>query len=334
MPRTYVHQVDRQAHLVKIYGKDATNVALALDGAPSLVDNPRQLALERARKEQQKKHATTAAAIANRGVAAYQARGAMPPPGLPAGRPQQIESRGKSGKRRIQPMLLGTGGPQSLSVAVPPPLGFTASEGFGSSATAAATMDSPRSGAKRPRAAGGGSGSGGVGQQVVGTRAWDGTVVRLKSPRGMPMVSPPELMPRKSASGSLVRQIVGGAGGGGGGEGGDAFRASPRIRKPPGAAAAAAAASLGDGGRLGLGLGLAFDGAGDGGDARAAVVECRALEEDFRGLPARRYTVVTVARAGREMWRDYVAGMATACCGNDRIVAVGVEDGSVYVYDR
>lgn len=312
---------------MKIYGKDATNVALALDGAPSLVDNPRQLALERARKEQQKKQAAAAAAAqASRGIAASQAR-AMPPPGpSAAARPRQIESRGKSGKRRIQPMLLGEGSPQALTVTVPPPRGFTACEGFGSAATAASTMDSPRSGAKRPRTFGGsgggsGSGSGGVGQQVTGTRPWDGTVVRLKSPRGIPMVSPPELMPRKGASGSLVRQMSGRIG-----EGGDAFRASPRIRKAPTAASS--------GSRGGSGSGVALEGAGDGGDARVAVVECRALEEDFRGLPARRYTAVTVTRAGREVWRDYVAGVATACCGNDRIVAVGVEDGSVHVYDR
>ena len=64
------------------------------------------------------------------------------------------------------------------------------------------------------------------------------------------------------------------------------------------------------------------------------VMECSALDEDFRGLPARRYTVVTVSRGGREVWRDYVAGVATACCGNARVAAVGAEDGSVYLYDR
>lgn len=319
MIKSTMHQADRQAHLVKTYGKDATNVALALDGAPSLVDNPRQLALERARKEQ------AAVVHANRGTIAASPARAMPPPGPAAARPQQIESRGKGGKRRIQPMLLGEGSPQALTVTVPPPRGFTASEGFGSAARAVSAMDSPRSGAKRPRT---GGGAAGVGQQLVGTRPWDGTVVRLKSPRGVPMVSPPELMPRKSTSGSLVRQISSRVGEGGG----HAFRASPRIRKPP-ATAAAAAAVGGSGG--GLGVGLALEGAGDGGGGgRAAVVECRALEEDFRGLPARRYTVVAVTRGGRESWRDYVAGLATACCGNDRIVAVGVEDGSVYVYDR
>lgn len=321
-----MQQADRQAHLVKIYGKDATKVALALDGAPSLVDNPRQLALERARKEQQKKQAAAASQANRVGIAASQA-GAMPPPGPPATRPQQIESRGKSGKRRIQPMLLAEGGPQALTV--PPPRGFSASEGFGSAARAVSAMDSPRSGAKRPRTGGGGgSGGGGRGdsQRVVGTRPWDGTVVRLRNPRGMPMVSPPELMPRKSASGSLVRQISGRVG-----EGGDAFRASPRIRKPPAGGGGEVASA---GGRGGLGVGLALEGVGDGVAAGVAVVECRALEEDFRGLPARRYTVVTVTKGGTEAWRDYVAGMATACCGNDRIVAVGVEDGSVYVYDR
>eukprot|EP00752_Nemacystus_decipiens_P011990 g10630.t1 len=321
-------EADRQAHLVKIYGKGATSVALALDGSPSLVDNPRQLALERARKEQQNQQggsASSAAAHADRGTAATlpQAR-AMPPPGPAATRPQQIESRGKSGKRRIQPMLLGEGSPQALTVSVPPPRGFASSfEGFGSAARAASAMDSPRSGAKRPRTGGNGGGAGSVGQQLAGTRPWDGTVVRLKSPRTvpMPMVSPPELMPRKSSSGSLVRQISGRVGEGRG----DAFRAPPRIRKPPAAA--------GGGGRA-LGVGLALEEDGGVGDVRAAVVECMALEEDFRGLPARRYTVVAVTRGGREAWRDYVAGIATACCGNDRIVAVGVEDGSVYVYDR
>lgn len=214
-------------------------------------------------------------------------------------------------------MLLSNGAgaaPQALSVAVPPPVGGTVSEGFGSAATPASSLGSPRQGgSKRPRTGGGSGGGGWSGQQVVGTGAWEGTVVRLRSPRGaaMPVVSPPELMPRKSSTGSLVRQISSRAGG----DGGDAFRSSPRLRRAGG--------------------GSGFGGDDDGGQAAGlTVMECSALEEDFRGLPARRYTLVTVTRGGRELWRDYVAGMATACCGNDRMAAVGVEDGSVYVYDR
>ena len=321
---------------MKIYGTDPIDVSLALEGAPSLVDNPRQLALERERKEQQKKQTAQRGV----GVAAAPRSGAgrmIPPPpgpGPSAARHLQIESRGKSGKRRIQPMLMSSGGggaaPQALTVAAttPAPMaGATVSEGFGYAPNAAAAAtDSPRSGSKRPRAGGGGGGGGsGSGQHaVVGTRSLDGTVVRLKSARGMPVVSPPELMPRKSATGSLVRQITSANG-----ESGDAFRASPRVRKAP-----ATAASMGDDGGLGVGLGLGHGGNGGGGGVGAAVMECSALEEDFQGLPARRYTLVTVSRGGREVWRDYVAGMATACCGNDRIAAVGAEDGSVYIYDR
>jgi len=306
-----------------------------MEGAPSLVDNPRQLALERERKEQHKKQAV-ATVQANRGAGV--GRISIPPPGPPAAmaRHLQIESRGKSGKRRIQPMLMSSGGgggatTQALTVAthahVPP--GGTVSEGFGTaSTTAASAVGSPRSGSKRPRAGGVGGGSGSGQQVAVGTRSLEGTVVRLKSARGIPVVSPPELMPRKGAAGSLVRQITGRAG-----EFGDAFRASPRVRKAPAATASSRDGGLG----LGSGSGHGGDSGGDGGAAGeigAAVMECSALEEDFQGLPARRYTLVTVARGAREVWRDYVAGMATACCGNDRIAAVGAEDGSVYIYDR
>lgn len=309
-----------------------------MEGAPSLVDNPRQLALERERKEQHKKQAA-ATAQANRGAGV--GRISIPPPGPSAAvaRHQQIESRGKSGKRRIQPMLMSSGGgagatTQALTVAthVHLPPGGTVSEGFGSASTTAASasaVGSPRSGSKRPRTGGGGSGQ--QQQVVVGTRSLEGAVVRLKttSARGIPVVSPPELMPRMGGAGSssLVRQITGWTG-----EGGDAFRASPRVRKAP-----AATASAGDDGRLGLGSGSGSGHGGDsggGGATGTAVIECSALEEDFQGLPARRYTLVTVARGGREVWRDYVAGMATACCGNDRIAAVGAEDGSVYIFDR
>lgn len=310
---------------MKMYGKDAGNVALALDGSPSLVDNPRQLALEKARKELQKNRAAAAKANGN-SATSLAGRMAMPATGASASsRPLQIESRGKGGKRRIQPMLLSEGPgatPQDLAVTtVFPPGGTTVSEGFGSAAVAAPTVSSPRSGSKRPRTGGGAGGWSGSGQQVVGVRACEGTVVRLRGSRGggMPLVSPPELMPRKSATGSLVRQLTGR-----GGEGGGAFRSSPRVQAAPPAPA-------GGGARSGSGV----EG-NDGGGARSGVtvMECSALDEDFIGLPSRRYTLVTVTRGGREAWRDYVAGMATACCGNDRVAAVGAEDGSVYVYDR
>lgn len=213
-------------------------------------------------------------------------------------------------------MLLSSsdGGDEALTVAVSSPQWGTVSEGFGSAAASTAASsgaDSPRSGFKRPRATG---------------SSWEGNVVRLKSPRGMmmPVVSPPELMLRKGggAAGSLVRQIACGAAAAAAAAGGgdEIFRPSPRIRK---AASSSASSGGGDGG-----------GGGGGGDVEVTVMECSALEDDFQGLPAPRYTLVTVTRGGKEAWRDYVAGMATACCGNDRMVAVGAEDGSVYVYDR
>lgn len=350
-------QADRQAHFIKIYGKDAgvpSNVSLALDGAPSLIDNPRQLALEKARREEkQKRAAAIAAAETNAptrggGGGGVPQEGRMYGQGTPAARPLQVESRGKGGKRRIQPMLVsnnGGGAPSATPLVLTAPAALTlegreprwertggvpgvgtVSEGFGSEATAVSAGASPRSGHKRPRiggglsGGGGGSGSGGHSRHhAIGGRPREGTVVRLRAGGAVPVVSPPELMPRRGASGSLVRQI---AGSGREGEGGDAFRPSTRLRE-------AANASRGGGG-----VGFAEDGRGKQAGSGAAVMECSALDEEFRGLPARRYTLVTVTRGGREVWRDYVAGMATACCGNARVAAVGAEDGSVYVYDR
>ncbi|CAN0112504.1 unnamed protein product, partial [Laminaria digitata] len=349
-------EADRRAHLTKIYGKDAGvpgNLALALDGAPALVDNPRQLALEKARKEQRKARPTVAttastAAAAARGSAGggtgSQAGGAHGQGVLPA-RPLQVESRGKGGKRRIQPMLVSNGGdaasvtPLVLTTTAPPSAGREprwdgagggpgvgmVSEGFGSGATAVDAGGSPRSGHKRPRVggSGGGGGSGGHARHhAVGVRSREGAVVRLRSGGAVPVVSPPELMPRRGASGSLIRQIDGG-GERRKGEGGDAFRPSPRLRE--------ASPSSRGGSAGGLSVGHGGGGAEGGG---VLVMECSALDEDFRGLPARRYTVVTVSKGGREAWRDYVAGVATACCGNARVAAVGAEDGSVYLYDR
>lgn len=335
------NQADRRAHLIKTYGKDAGGMALALDGAPSLVDNPRQLALEKSRREEQQKAAAVATAAAG-GVSGVlgrpQEQGKLVP------RPLQVESRSKDGRRRIQPMLLsngnsgGGGGASSLTaplvLTVPPHrgtggggaprVGTTVSDGFGSEETpgAAAGCSSPRSGSKRPRIGGGSMGGSQIRQHVVGVRPRDGTVVRLRSgSASVPLVSPPEFMPRRGVSGSLVRQITScGSKRRGRQDGGDAFRSPPRIRE---ASLAVGLSKEGNAGRDGR-----------GGAEGVAVMECSALDEEFRGLPARRYTVVTLTRGSREAWRDYVAGMATACCGNARVVAVGTEDGSVYVYDR
>lgn len=348
-----MRQAERRAHLTKIYGKDAGvpgNLALALDGAPSLVDNPRQLAHEKAQNEQRKARPAVAAttSAASRGGIGSQA-GGMHGQGVQPARPLQVESRGKGGKRRIQPMLVSNGGdaasvtPLILSTtaaaASPPegreprwdgtgggPGGGMVSEGFGSGATTVDAGGSPRSGHKRPRVGGSGGGGGGGGHSrhhAVGVRSREGAVVRLRSGGAVPMVSPPELMPRRGASGSLVRQIDGGSERRRG-EGGDAFRPSPRLRE-------ASPSSARGGSAGGSSEGYDWGVAGGGG---VLVMECSALDEDFRGLPARRYTVVTVSRGGREAWRDYVAGVATACCGNARVAAVGAEDGSVYLYDR
>lgn len=319
-------------------------MALALDGAPALVDNPRQLALERSRKEEKKLAAAAegkgggAAGVAPPSAGGSRGQGAL------TARPLQVESRGKSGKRRIQPMLLSNGGsaPSTgpLVLTAPPtrPAGVpgprwegrggaggvgTVSEGFGAEEVAGG-IPSPRSGHKRPRIGGGGGGGGACGavsgghhrHHAVGVRSREGAVVRLRAGSAMPVVSPPDLMPRRGASGSLVRRI----GGGDGGRGGDAFRPPPRIRD----------LSLSSGGIDVRVPDTETRGAGEG----VAVMECSALDEEFRGLPARRYTLVTVTRGGGEAWRDYVAGAVTACCGNARVAAVGAEDGSVYVYDR
>lgn len=335
-----------------------------LDGAPSLVDNPRQLALERSRKEQRKRESEIAAPGTGGVNGMVQIAGGRASSHGGAGtqntRVLQVESRGKSGKRRIQPVLLSNGGggvsgsgagggSSAPPLALPDtsarwqgaPGAGTVSEGFGPNATAGTGgTSSPRLGHKRPRISAG-SGASHSRQHTVGVRSRDGVVVRLRAAGGggsaSSLVSPPELMPRRGATGSLVRQIEGrSVGGVGQGEGNGAFRPSPRIRDAPSSSIVVAGMpddhgvrSTGDGGS-----GIAGSSGGSSRNGGSAVMECSALDEDFRGLPARRYTVVAVTRGGREVWRDYVAGMATACCGNARVAAVGAEDGSVYVYDR
>ena len=326
-------QADRRAHFIKTYGKDAGipgSLSLALDGAPALVDNPRQLNLERLRKEQLKRPQTSTAAGGGLSGVASQGVG-MRAQGTVTARTLQIESRGKSGKRRIKPMLLSNGLAGSGSEragAAPgsrldlrqypsqPPGGATGggvhSEGFGPEQTKEAVP----SARKRPRVGIGGGSSGGAGcngaVSTVGVRARDAHVVRLKASGTVPLVSPPELMPRRGASGSLVRQISAG----GRRRGGTAFRAPPRLRE-----------TIARGGDAGP-----SDEEGEG--TGVEVIECTALDEEFRSLPARRYAIVTVTRGGREAWRDYVAGVVSACCGNCRVAAVGMEDGSIHVFDR
>lgn len=355
----------------------------ALDGAPSLVDNPRQLALERS--QQTGKNAAIVDTVMPPPIPGNSNRGVHVNTLIARPKLAQTESRGQGGKRRIQPTLMCNGPLTSVASSasaaaqrLPAPRWAdsagaagvgTVSEGFGSSSTGrgpgAATsrvngMGGSGNSHKRPRT-GGGSGQGGhfstsrqqhsPSSGVVGVRQQTAAVVRLRSSSWtgfsssssstssslpFPLVSPPELMPLRGASGSLVRQISGNFGAVGDG----AFRPPPRLRK---------ASPVGDerhgGGMVGGGSGLglrvsderAAAGDGDGESRRrdgVAVLECSALEPEFRGLPARRYTLVAVTRGGREAWRDYVAGTVTACCGNARVAAVGTEDGSVYVYDR
>lgn len=339
-----------------MYGADAGvpgSRALALDGAPSLIDNPRQLALERSLQKTAKASPVVAGtSIGQNGGGAGEVRTLVARPRL-----NQTESRSKGGKRRIQPTLMSSSGDASVSPASPPPRwegsggvpgAGTVSDGFGSS---------NGNSHKRPR-----TGSGNSEQNehwpssrkqqhssgIIGVRQQAPIVVRLRSAglpsanssSPLPLVSPPELMPRRGATGSLVRQISGGGAKG-------AFRSPSRLRE--------ATSPTGEDHRsgtveTGLRLGLeggpdgwseggrgSGSGSGDGYDSgynKVAVLECSALETEFRGLAARRYTLVTVTRGGREAWRDYVAGTVTSCCGNARIAAVGAEDGSVYVYDR
>lgn len=322
-------QAERRAHFVKTYGKEAGfpgSLSLALDGAPSLVDNPRQLNLERLRKEQQKQpHAGT---VESRGISGVVQQGVgMRAQGPASVRPLQIESRGKSGKRRIQPMLLSNGGTAATAAAsassgAQPGLKSYPSQTTGTAAGGGVLSDgfepeelegslpSPR---KRPR-----TGGTMVGSNTVGVRAREAAVIRMKASGTVPLVSPPELMPRRGASGSLVRKISAGER-----AGGNAFRPPPRLREPVSS-------------RSGEGEVGAPDVGGDdlGATGEGEVIECTALDEDFRGLPTRRYTIVTVTRGGKEAWRDYVAGAVSACCGNGRVAAVGLEDGSIHVYDR
>lgn len=357
-------KADRRAHFIKTYGTDVNlpgSVALALDGAPVLVDNPRQLALERSQMAAKK-------AVAKKGLGAA-ATSAVPARNCGLGtlprRLVQTESRTKGGKRRIQPTLLSNGGgPPSPSPQAPlthPPMPpnhespwndgnlnsprfGTVSEGFGSAGTTSTTSggkggltngsDVSRGvmGQKRPRVADGGRNAGGSHFQrlpLVGVRQRDAAVVRLRmeGSSARPLVSPPELMPRRGASGGLVRLISGwGTGDDHHTAGSGAFRPSSRLRQGVGRSGSAVAGYYGNSHE---------DRVGDGSKASpAAVLECSAVDQEFRGLPARRYTLVTVTRGGREAWRDYFAGTASACCGNSRIVAVGAEDGSIYVYDR
>ncbi|CAM9489715.1 unnamed protein product, partial [Discosporangium mesarthrocarpum] len=69
-------------------------------------------------------------------------------------------------------------------------------------------------------------------------------------------------------------------------------------------------------------------------DGEGCFLECTLLPKELSGLPAPCYTRVTMLRGSSVAWSSYVAGAATACCGNSRFSAVGMEDGSVYIFDR
>lgn len=373
-------QTERAAHFVKVYGADAGVLgSKALDTAPSLIDNPRQLALERSLQQEAKTASsvtmgrTAAVAATTKGIngTGQQVRTLVPRP-----RPIQTESRSKGGKRRIQPTLLTSNGENSSpspSVplwAAPPPPRWEGTDGVPGTGTVSEGFGSSNGSHKRPRTGSGGgvgaassgsssSSSGGQSGQhsstrnsqqhsthAVGVRQQPPVVVRLRSAGllssssslPLPLVSPPELMPRRGATGSLVRQISGG------GSDSGAFRSPSRLREASSFGGEDHCSGMGEvGSGMGFGggsdrrsAGIRRSGGGDkpGGANKIAVLECSALDSEFRGLPARRYTMVTVTRGGQEAWRDYVAGMVTSCCGNARIAAVGAEDGSVYVYDR
>ncbi|CAM9266005.1 unnamed protein product [Choristocarpus tenellus] len=80
--------------------------------------------------------------------------------------------------------------------------------------------------------------------------------------------------------------------------------------------------------------GLGLENERGGRIGKSGVLECSPLPQEFRSLPARRYTRVTMFRGGKVVWSNFLAGIATSCCGNSRVGAVGVEDGSIYIYDR
>ncbi len=90
-----------------------------------------------------------------------------------------------------------------------------------------------------------------------------------------------------------------------------------------------------------------FDGSGhvlediDGTDdssSRKLILECKHINVGNNtqggGTYANVYSKVLLSSGTEILWRDFVAGKTSCCCGNLIMSAVGTTDGSVYVYDR
>ncbi len=69
--------------------------------------------------------------------------------------------------------------------------------------------------------------------------------------------------------------------------------------------------------------------------SRKLILECRHLPScHVQGMSADIYSKVTLSFGGKRLWRDFIAGQTSCCCGNLRMSAVGTTDSSIYVYDR
>ncbi len=69
--------------------------------------------------------------------------------------------------------------------------------------------------------------------------------------------------------------------------------------------------------------------------SRKLILECRHFSVGHvQGISTSVYSRITLSNGGKRVWRDFVAGKTSCCCGNARMSAVGTTDGSVYVYDR
>ncbi len=65
------------------------------------------------------------------------------------------------------------------------------------------------------------------------------------------------------------------------------------------------------------------------------ILECRHISAGHvQGTSTSVYSKITLSDGGKRVWRDFVAGETSCCCGNVRMSAVGTTDGSIYVYDR
>ncbi|CAM9333134.1 unnamed protein product [Chrysoparadoxa australica] len=287
--------------LLAKYGTQHASGGLAEVNA--LVDNPAQLMREQQQQQQQRLGASNGT-VAGAGTSAT---ASGPNPGLRAP-VVQVESRSRAGKKRVRPVLVsGSGGNEDQVLAAssgtglsqpasPLSAAFHQGRRAGAEATtSAATSTSAGTGASASGSNGGANGLKRSSPHGQGQGLVQ-SVVRVQARVEPPFVSPKSFMPRgKDQAGGLTRLIV------------PATEALAQASNPLGWTPTS---------------------------SDAVMLECKAARPDLAGLPARKYTQVRVTKEGVCLWQDHVAGAVTACCGNKEIVAVGTEDGSLYLYDN